>query len=226
MVVCPSEPEAMTSTTTPTAKRIDAAPTERDLRVLRVIAEQCAITQPQLARLIGRSEHTARSLRARWQRASWIESGVLLADRPPFIWLTAKGQRACGADYKLWRPSTPGRLPHLVACTDARLMVAARRPDAVWTAERELLRTARIIGTPRKRHMPDGEIGLEGQLVAVELTQKHQVRTEAIARELCARYAAVWYFCAAATTKQLAAIAAKPGFERLQVLALETEGKR
>src|SRR3954454_17614581 len=114
--------------------------TERDLTALRVIAEQCAITQPQLARLIGRSEHTARSLRARWQRAGWIEARVLLADRPPFIWLTAKGQRACGSDYKLWRPSTPGRLPHLAACTDARLMVAERRPEAVWTAERELLR--------------------------------------------------------------------------------------
>ena len=202
--------------------------TERDLAVLRVIAEQCAITQLQLARLIGRSEHTARSLRARWQRAGWIDAGVLLAGRPPFLWLTAKGQRACGADYKLWRPSTPGRLPHLAACTDARLMVAERRPEAVWTAERELLRTARIIGTPRTRHMPDAEVGLEGKLVAVEveLTQKQQARIEAIARELCARYAAVWYFCTRSTLAQLEAIAAKSGFERLQVLALETEAGR
>ena len=202
--------------------------TERDLLVLQTIAEQCAVTQPQLARLIGRSEHTARSLRARWRRAGWIDAGVLLAGRPPFIWLTAKGQRACGADYKLWRPSAPGRLPHLAACTDARLIVADRRPDAIWTSERELLRTARIIGTPRTRHMPDAEVALEGQLVAVEveLTPKQLTRTEAIARELCARYAAVWYFCTPTTAKQLDAIAAKPGIERLQVLALETDGRR
>ena len=218
----------MTSARRTTHDRRAPIVTERDLVVLRTIAEQCAVTQPQLARLIGRSEHTARSLRARWQRVGWIAAGVLLAGRPPFIWLTAKGQRACGADYKLWRPSTPGRLPHLAACTDARLMVAERRPDAVWTSERELLRTARIIGAPRSRHMPDAEVGLQGQLVAVEveLTQKQHARTEAIARELCARYAAVWYFCTPATTKQLEGIAAKPGFERLQVLALETDGSR
>ena len=202
--------------------------TERDLAALQTIAEQCAITQPQLARMIGRSEHTARSLRARWQRGGWIDAGVLLAGRPPFIWLTAKGQHACGADYKRWRPSTPGRLPHLAACTDARLTVAERRPEALWTSERELLRTARMIGTPRTRHMPDAEVALDGQLVAVEveLTQKQQARTEAIARELCARYAAVWYFCTPATAKQLEAIAAKRGFERLQVLALGTDGGR
>jgi hypothetical protein len=76
--------------------------------------------------------------------------------------------------------------------------------------------------------MPDAEVGLEGTLVAVEveLTQKQQVRTEAIARELCGRYAAVWYFCTRSTLAQLEAIAAKPGFERLQVLALETEVAR
>jgi hypothetical protein len=202
--------------------------TERDLAALGVIAEQCAITQPQLARLIDRSEHTARSLRARWQRAGWVEGKVLLLGWPPFIWLTRKGQATCGADYKPWRPSASGRLPHLAACTDARLIVASRRPQAVWTSERELLRTARIIGTPRTRHMPDAEVAVEGRLVAVEveLTSKQQARTEAIARELCARYAAVWYFCTPATAKQLEAIAVKPGFERLQVLALETGGRR
>src|SRR3954447_5400860 len=202
----------MTAARRITHKALPPVVTDRDLVVLRTIAEQCAITQPQLARLIGRSEHTARSLRARWRRAGWIDAGVLLAGRPPFIWLTSKGQRACGADYKLWRPSTPGRLPHLSACTDARLIVGERRPDAVWTSERELLRTARIIGTPRTRHMPDAEVGLEGELVAVEveLTQKQQARTEAIARELCARYDAVWYFCTRATFAQLEVIAANP----------------
>src|SRR3954449_8514047 len=96
--------------------------TERDLVALSVIAEQCAITQPQLARLLGRSEHTARSLRARWQRAGWIDSRVLMIGLPAFLWLAPAAQRACGAAYKPWRPSAVGRLPHLAACTDARLM--------------------------------------------------------------------------------------------------------
>jgi len=103
-------------------------------------------------------------------------------------------------------------------------MIARRRPDAVWTSERELHRTARIIAAPRTRHMPDAEVALDGQLVAVEveLTQKQQARTESIARELCTRYAAVWYFCTPATFAQLERIAAKAGFERLQVLEFDT----
>src|SRR3954462_13288673 len=117
----------MTPTQTSTSEPRPAVPGPRELAVFAVIAGQCALTQPQLARLLGRSEHTARWLRARWQRSGWVEGRVLLHGSPPFIWLTAKGQRACGADYKLWRPSTPGRLPHLAACTDARLTVADRR---------------------------------------------------------------------------------------------------
>jgi hypothetical protein len=202
--------------------------TERDLRVLRLIAEQCAVTQPQLARLIGRSEHTARSLRARWQRAGWVDGGVLLLGWPPFIWLTATGQRACGIDYSTWRPAGLGRIPHLTACTDARLIVAERRPDAVWTSERELLRTARIISAPRTRHMPDAEVAVDGRLAAVEveLTPKQQTRTEAIARELVARFDAVWYFAAAGARTQLDELAGRSGLERLQVLDFKPSGAR
>src|SRR5258706_14962111 len=90
----------------------------RDLAVLPVIAEQCALTQPQLARLIGRSEHTARWLRQRWQRAGWTEGRVLLVGQPAFIWLTPRGQQVCGVEFKPWRPQAIARLPHLAAVTD------------------------------------------------------------------------------------------------------------
>jgi DNA-binding CsgD family transcriptional regulator len=56
------------------ARRGDASlvrATERDLRLLRWVAEQYAVSIPQLARLMGRSEHAARWMRARWQRAGW-----------------------------------------------------------------------------------------------------------------------------------------------------------
>jgi DNA-binding CsgD family transcriptional regulator len=45
------------------ARRADAGlarATERDLRLLRWVAEQYAVSIPQLARLMGRSEHAAR----------------------------------------------------------------------------------------------------------------------------------------------------------------------
>src|SRR4051794_6577360 len=103
---CPlKEPSAMTQATTSSPRsRATNQASPRDLAVLPVIAEQCAITQPQLARLIERSEHTARWLRQRWQRAQWVEGRVLLVGRPAFIWLTPRGQHACGVDFKPWRP--------------------------------------------------------------------------------------------------------------------------
>lgn len=197
--------------------------TPRDLDVLALIAQQCTITHAQLARLIGRSERTARWLRDRWQRAGWVESRVLLVGVPAFIWLTPQGQRVCGASFKPWRPSAAGRLPHLAACTDARLMVARRRPDAIWTSERELMRAARRERAPRSQHMPDAAVALDGRTAAieVELTPKQRTRTESIARELLARYDAVWYFTTDATQRQLEDLAARAGFERLQVLALD-----
>src|SRR3954454_21406023 len=100
------------------AERRQVLVTERDLALLPVIAAQCTITQGQLARLLGRSGHTARSLRARWQRAGWIDSHVLRVGSPAFIWLPPAARRCCGVEFKPWRPSAVGRLPHLAACTD------------------------------------------------------------------------------------------------------------
>jgi hypothetical protein len=209
------------------AKRRQVLVTERDLALLPLIAAQCAITQGQLARLLNRSDHTARSLRARWQRAGWIDSRVLMVGVSPFIWLTPAGQRVCGVDWKPWRPSALGRLPHLAACTDARLMVAERVPEAVWTSERELLRAARLNDVPRTRHMPDAEVAIGERTVAIEieLTAKERKRTELIILSLLARYDAVCYFAVGAARRQLEEIARKEHFKGLQVLALETEGR-
>src|SRR3954451_1170657 len=201
--------------------------TQRDLALLPVIAAQCTITQGQLARLLGRSEHTARSLRGRWQRVDWIESRVLMVGVSPFIWLTPAGQRVCGVDWKPWRPSALGRLPHLAACTDARLIVAELRPEAAWTSERELLRAARLEDVPRTRHMPDAEVTIGEHTVAieVELTAKERKRTELIVLSLLARYKAVWYFAVGAARRQLEEIARTDHFRGLQVLALDAEGR-
>src|SRR3954466_3765006 len=169
----------------------------RDLAVLPLIAEQCTLTQPQLARLIGRSERTARWLRDRWQRAGWAEGRVLLVGEPAFIWLTPRGQRVCGVDFKPWRPQAIGRLPHLAAVTDVRLYVAKRRPEAAWVSERVVARELAQHGE-RRAHLPDAEVLIGDQRVAVEveLTQKERRRTESIVAELSRRYDAVWYVAA------------------------------
>lgn len=195
--------------------------TARDLEVLPFIAEQCAVTQPQLARLIGRTEHTARWLRQRWQRAGWVESRVLLVGEPVFTWLTSRGQLAGGVDFKTWRPQAVGRLAHLVAVTDVRLHVEARRPEAVWTSERVIARRDFEAGE-RRTHLPDAEVLIGEQRVAVEveLTQKERRRTEAIVAELSARYEAVWYFAAPGAHRHLAEVIARNNFKRVQLLEL------
>ena len=206
--------------TAPDAAAIVRA-TARDLAVLPFIAEQCAVTQPQLAQLIGRTEHTARWLRQRWQRAGWVESRVLLVGEPVFIWLTSRGLLACGVGFKPWRPQAVGRLAHLVAVTDVRMHVEARRPEATWVSERAVARRDFEAGE-RRKHLPDAEVLLGDQRVAVEveLTQKERRRTEAIVAELSARYDAVWYFAAPAAHRHLTEVIARNDFKRVQLLEL------
>src|SRR4051812_24608628 len=135
--------------------------TARDLRLLRWTAEQYAVSVPQLARLMGRSEHAARWLKARWQRAGWAEARTLLVGRPVFVWVTRDGLRVADVGLKAWEPS-PGALAHVEAVNDVRLWVAGRRPGAVWVPERELT-ARRVEGSPADaRHRPDAVVRVDG----------------------------------------------------------------
>lgn len=198
---------------------------ERDLRLLPVIAEQCTITQAQLAHLIDRSAHTARWLRQRWQRAGWIDGRVLLVGQPPFIWLTPRSQRACGVDFKPWHPNASGLLPHLAAVTDVRLYVEGRRPDVRWVSERILRRELALAGL-RPEHVPDAEVQVGDQRVAVEveLTQKERRRTETVLSHLDCRYDVVWYFAAPAAHRHLERVVRRRGFDRMQLCELPQQG--
>ncbi len=126
----------------------------RDLELLRFIGEQYAVTLPQLARLMGRSERAARWLRERWQRAGWVEGRALLVGEPVYVWLTRKGQRLASLDYKLWAPN-PGALQHVRAVADVRLWLAGRRPEATWISERALAREQERASGRRHGHRPD-----------------------------------------------------------------------
>lgn len=212
----------------PPRRRADAGTykaSARDLALLRFVGEQFAVTLPQLARLMGRSEHAARWLRARWQHAGWAEGRVLLVGEPVFVWLTREGQRLANLDYKLWRPN-PGALAHVAAVSEVRLYIRARRPDAEWVSERALARTGEAPGAAGA-HRPDGVVLTEGRRVAVEveLTQKKRQRSEQIARQLLSRYEAVWYFATPAPRGALSRLAESLGDHRLQVYALPQASK-
>ena len=194
--------------------------TARDLELLGLVGEQYALSLPQLARLIGRSLHAARWLRARWERAGWARGRALLVGEPVFVWLTRKGQRVAGSEFSLWRPN-PGALAHISAVTDVRLWVASRHPSAGWVCERELSREARITGT-NGQHRPDGLVVVDGRElpVEVELSHKRPARRERIMRELVTRYGQAVYFASEAQRPLLEETARSIGSERIQVLGL------
>ena len=208
------------SAQTTRARRADAGlirTTERDLRLLRVVGEQYALSVPQLARVMGRSEHAGRWLRDRWQRAGWVEGRALIVGRPPFVWLTRRGLRAAGLDYAVWRP-TPGALAHVAAVTEVRLDVHHRHPSAEWVTERDLAR----VGSGRAAHRPDGLVVMDGRAVAVEveLTQKERRRAARIMSDLVVAYESVTYFASPGPRRQLESLAQDIGAGRVQVLGL------
>src|SRR5438445_7806063 len=95
---------------------------ERDTELLYLTGEQYALTLPQLARLIGRSPHTARALRDRWKRAGWVGSGKLAVQAPPFVWLTGRGAALAQSPYRAWQPNH-GLALHIEAVTEVRLLL-------------------------------------------------------------------------------------------------------
>jgi hypothetical protein len=194
----------------------------RDLELLRFVGEQYAITLPQLARLMGRSLHAARWLRARWERAGWAQGRPIVVGEPVLVWATRRGLRLAGHDYRAWRPNA-GMVRHIVAVNDVRLFVRKRRPEAEWICERELARDGHA--SANGVHRPDAVAVVDGREVAVEveLTQKQRRRTERIMGELVAGYGSVWYFSAARTRPAIEQVAERVGGGRVQVLPLPGE---
>ena len=202
-----------------------AQATERDLRVLRFVGEQFAVTLPQLQQLLGVTDpRSARKVRDRWRAAGWIECRKLVMALPPLIWLTHGGHRTAGIDYKVWEPSA-AMAAHIAAVTDVRLFVAERLPAVGWTCERDLHRQA-TTAAGRRAHRPDAVLDDQGRQIAieVELTQKSRRRLTAIVNELLSGYDAAWYFAAPGARPAVEAIAAEAGARRVRVLPLPGGG--
>ena len=190
---------------------------ERDARLLLLIAEQYAVTVQQLAQMIGRTFRTARWLRDRWQRAGWVESRQLAAGGPSFLWLTREGGRVAQSPYRMWQPN-PGLARHVEAVTEMRLLLERRLQLGEWQSERML---AKMYG-PRSQvrlHLPDAVLVSEETRVAieVELTLKSRARLEEIVRDLSERYQHVWYFADAHVVPTLRELAAAARWQNVRV---------
>jgi hypothetical protein len=170
---------------------------DRDKELLGLVAEQYALTLPQLARLIGRAPHTARWLRDRWVRAGWVASGQLAVGLPPFVWLTVRGSRLAESDYRTW-DANPGLARHIQAVSEVRLLVERALRLGWWICERALAKASPSRSEARPHHA-DGVLVREGKRIAVEveLGRKSSGRLRAILDDLCQRHEQVWYFAPA-----------------------------
>jgi DNA-binding MarR family transcriptional regulator len=190
---------------------------ERDARLLLLIAEQYAVTVDQLAQLIGRTYRTARWLRDRWQKAGWVESRQLAASGPSFLWLTREGGRVAQSPYRIWQPN-PGLAKHIEAVTETRLLLERQLRLGEWQSERMLAKTY----GPRSQlrlHLPDAVLISEQTRIAVEveLTLKSRARLEEIVRDLGERYQQVWYFADARLVPTLRELAAAARWQNVRV---------
>jgi DNA-binding CsgD family transcriptional regulator len=190
---------------------------ERDTELLYLVGEQYALTLPQLARLIGRSPHTARALRDRWKRAGWIGSGKLAVQAPPFVWLSRRGARVAQSPYRAWQPNH-GLALHIEAVTEVRLFLEGELHLGEWECERSIAqRFAEYRGL--RSHLPDailttsdGEIAIE-----VELTLKNRGRLTEIARQTGGTYQRVWYFARPTLIPALQTIAAESAWQNIDI---------
>jgi hypothetical protein len=190
---------------------------ERDLQLLYLIGEQYAVTLPQIARLIGRSIHTARALRDRWKRAGWVDSGQLAIQAPSFVWLTGRGAAGVESPFRAWQPNH-GLALHIEAVTDVRLLLEAELHLGEWECERAV---AQRLAQPggRREHLPDGVLHNDGGRIAVEveLTLKSRTRLAAIVEELSVAYERVWYFVPARLVPALTVVAAAAPYGNVSV---------
>ena len=176
-----------------------------------------SVTLPQIARLIGRSLHTARSLRDRWKRARWVASGQLAVEAPSFVWLTGRGRAVAQSPYRVWQ-ANPGLALHIKAVTEIRLLLEHELRLGEWECERA---TAQRLAQPggRREHLPDAVLHVDDAKIAVEveLTLKSRARLGAIVDELSQDYEHVWYFAPERLAPALGEVAAAAVYSNVSV---------
>ena len=172
---------------------------------------------PQIARLIGRSVHTARALRDRWKRAGWVGSGQLSIQAPSFVWLTGRGAAGVESPFRIWQPNH-GLALHIEAVTDVRLLLEHELRLGGWECERAVAQQFANDGG-RRGHLPDGVLHMDGERIAieVELTLKSRARLAAIVEELSLDYDQVWYFAPERLRAALAELAAAAPYGNVSV---------
>jgi hypothetical protein len=201
--------------------------TPRDIICLTWIAMQYAIRLDQLQRLLFRftpeqdryklkpgsdrlSLDRTYEIIAKWLSLGSIEKGGILHRDKLWIWASREGLRLCKLPFTYSGKPAPGRVPHLFFINQVRLAVEEKRPDDVWTSERQIRRDAGAAAKGESLpHLPDAILTnmTNGKVTALEIEKTSKTESELLddLRELAVSYKSVWYFATSATLRQLEA---------------------
>jgi DNA-binding MarR family transcriptional regulator len=173
------------------SRRGHRRPTQREVAILDLIAEQAAIPMDQFPRFLGVDSAEATKLVKELEQIGCVEARKLIAGDEPWVWLNSHGARLSDTDFGATEPAV-SRLAHTRAINEARLVIAERAPGGRWVCER-VLRQIHKHGDK----VPDAAILIndERHAIEVELTPKTAARLREIIVEHSARYDAVVYFC-------------------------------
>jgi transposase len=176
---------------TPDKRRRYREPTQEEVAVLRLIAEQVAIPLGQLARFLDVEPEQAKRIVAGLARAGCVEQRRFLAGDPPWVWPTRRGARLSGTGFGPLAP-TVRWLTHRRAVNEVRLYLAERAPEGRWVCERAVERLLEP-NLPK----PDAvfEIGGERHAIEAELSRKPRPALRTVIASHSNRYDAVLYFC-------------------------------
>jgi hypothetical protein len=176
-------------------RRSDAGSTRlgpRDIQALIWLEDMRAITEPDLAVLLGRLSNPPRgplsagatgAVVTRWRRQHLAQTRRVYVSTPPYVWVTAEGARLAGAGQ--WTEPGWTTLPHAAAVARTRLWLeacpAARLRADSWLSERRFRQERVPFQQPGESVLvPDAEIVCGDGVTAaveVELSPKSAART-------------------------------------------------
>jgi DNA-binding MarR family transcriptional regulator len=191
-------------------------PTQKEVAILDLIAEQGAIPVDQLARFLKVKPAEASKLAKELQAIGCVEIRKLVEGDEPWVWLNHHGARHSNTGLDAMEPAL-SRLAHTRAINEARLVIAERTPGARWVCERALKPDY-----AKGAKIPDAVVLLKGEhhAIEVEITPKSVSRLRQIIAEHSARYDAVVYFCSPRVLNQLKRVKKKLKNPKLFVQSL------
>lgn len=192
--------------------KTSSEPSETDLALLRVLAEQQAAPIDQLARLLGTKLSALRSRAKRLEREGWLVSDSFSTDEYSWLRPTSRSARRLGMPYRR-RPLSLRSLNHHRGMIEARIELSQEFPGGRWLSESSILRRDRC-----KDNLPDGEYEYNGSRWAIEaeLSWKSIPWVRAHVEGLLQRYDKVIYFCSDRVLRHMAAVQAGFPADRLE----------